>query len=723
MEGNSRRVCPKEIFKCHISIALKGCNYKSCLSTHCPNCICKNDGAGLSFQAIEKKLIHYLRLYKQGSLDISCDDYENVQCLAYPSFRELLNFKFAEVINCTYEEADLKCQRLQVLVENLDKVITKDRKIIVAALADYLAPQFYSIQNLSQRALPMNIVRAILQFGTLFYFLIDIEGFYEFPKVRTFFSSLNFTLLNPAELQKSLADPPFSMPFFDKFIENVQNTLTVNILESQSNGEDDAYFKTNKELCDILKFFHLANGFISPQAQISPKLFINESIMSETDIKKSLLMLLKGMLPRRLEAQLNSMRNSNAYNRGFNFLHYSFLFHTVDKIDILKLESYLLQDSEIENFLLAEPLNFNFFLLRNEIFLELVLRRDNLLEDSLNQLALDSNTSRLKRPLKVRFVGEPGVDEGGLTKEFFQLLTAQLFAPSFGMFEEKNSRYLWFDARSFECSINFSLAGVLLGVAFYNQVMMELPFSLALYKKLILYEGSDDMCNQLCLQDLLELEPEIYYFIINTLKEDMDNPDHGLTFVVEKDFYGEVKTYEFIPNGAKVSVTNGNKSLFVDSYLAWYFNISIEEQFKPFAKGFFSVISGKVFKMFNAQEFFAALNGSDNLDFSELKRSTQYDQGYTQDSPTIKHFWETVEDFNEGKKRTFLKFLTASPRAPLRGLGEIKMTISRNGDDVQRIPSAHTCFNHLLLPDYNCAEVLRQKLLQALDHSEGFGLI
>ena len=36
--------------------------------------------------------------------------------------------------------------------------------------------------------------------------------------------------------------------------------------------------------------------------------------------------------------------------------------------------------------------------------------------------------------IKVSFVGEPGLDMGGLTKEWFQLLIKQIFDAEYGMF-------------------------------------------------------------------------------------------------------------------------------------------------------------------------------------------------------------------------------------------------------------------------------------------------
>jgi len=65
------------------------------------------------------------------------------------------------------------------------------------------------------------------------------------------------------------------------------------------------------------------------------------------------------------------------------------------------------------------------------------------------------------------------------------------------------------------------------------------------------------------------------------------------------------------------------------------------------------------------------------------------------------------------------------------------MTITKNGPESNRLPSAHTCFNILLLPEYQVCkfnksvfnpffktkEVLEERLLKALDNSIGFGMI
>ncbi len=79
----------------------------------------------------------------------------------------------------------------------------------------------------------------------------------------------------------------------------------------------------------------------------------------------------------------------------------------------------------------------------------------------------------------------------------------------------------------------------------------------------------------------------------------------------------------------------------------------------------------------------------------------------------------------ESRKKQLLFFVTGSDRVPIKGLAHLNppFVISRMGGDGDRLPTAHTCFNHLLLPQYSSKEVLRQRLECALDNAEGFGLM
>lgn len=64
-----------------------------------------------------------------------------------------------------------------------------------------------------------------------------------------------------------------------------------------------------------------------------------------------------------------------------------------------------------------------------------------------------------------------------------------------------------------------------------------------------------------------------------------------------------------------------------------------------------------------------------------------------------------------------------SDRVPVGGLSRLKLVIARNGSDSDRLPTSHTCYNVLLLPEYTTKEKLEDRLLKAINYSKGFGMI
>ena len=131
----------------------------------------------------------------------------------------------------------------------------------------------------------------------------------------------------------------------------------------------------------------------------------------------------------------------------------------------------------------------------------LEVSRENIIDDTLNQLVY--NEQDLKKPLKVQFIGEEGVDEGGVQKEFFQLIIKQLFDPAFSMFNfDEEFNYYWINPNTIETSQNFELVGMLLGLAMYNSVILDVHFPMALYKKLV-----DHPVN---IEDLKAMNPTTY---------------------------------------------------------------------------------------------------------------------------------------------------------------------------------------------------------------------
>ena len=136
----------------------------------------------------------------------------------------------------------------------------------------------------------------------------------------------------------------------------------------------------------------------------------------------------------------------------------------------------------------------------SSLYLFLEVRRENILEDTLNKIV--NPGINFKKPLRIQFVGEPGIDEGGVRKEFFQLLIRTLFDPNFAMFNyNEKQRLYWFNGHSMEPNVNFELIGILMGLAIYNNIILDLPLPMIAYKQLLFQEPTFD--------DLIEWSPEV----------------------------------------------------------------------------------------------------------------------------------------------------------------------------------------------------------------------
>uniref|UniRef100_A0A8B9VHH6 HECT and RLD domain containing E3 ubiquitin protein ligase 4 n=1 Tax=Anas zonorhyncha TaxID=75864 RepID=A0A8B9VHH6_9AVES len=334
----------------------------------------------------------------------------------------------------------------------------------------------------------------------------------------------------------------------------------------------------------------------------------------------------------------------------------------------------------------------------------LMVRRDNIVGDAVEVLRKTKNVD-YKKPLKVIFVGEEAVDAGGVRKEFFLLIMRELLDPKYGMFRYyEESRLIWFSDKTFEDSDLFHLIGVVCGLAIYNFTIVDLHFPLALYKKLLNKKPS--------LDDLKELMPDVGRLFFENFKKTPDIHTNRMN-----------KIKELVPNGADIPVIKQNRQDFVDAYVDYIFNKSVASLFSAFHAGFHKVCGGKVLQLFQPSELQAMVIGNTNYDWKELEKNTEYKGEYWADHSTIKIFWEVFHELPLEKKKQFLLFLTGSDRIPILGMKCLKLVIQPTGGGEGYLPVAHTCFNLLDLPKYTDKETLKSKLIQAIDHYEGFSLV
>ncbi|KAF9196588.1 hypothetical protein BGZ50_009103 [Haplosporangium sp. Z 11] len=365
-------------------------------------------------------------------------------------------------------------------------------------------------------------------------------------------------------------------------------------------------------------------------------------------------------------------------------------------------------------------------------YLVLELRRAHLVEEAFEQIT--KKHADLKKPLKVAFVdvGEEGMDQGGVTKEFFQIMVEKVFDSQFGLFKElEEGRCWWFEgvldgSSHVELSkkearirlIEYELVGILVGLALYNGVILGVRFPSVVYRKLLGWEVG--------LDTFIESFPALGHGLEQMLTwSDGDVYDVFMReFEISYEHLGQVTTIPLVPDGQDIAVTNENREAYVQAYMDHYVHEHIQQEFAAFQRGFEKICGGEALKLLRPEELELLLCGNSDLDMHDLEASCLYDDGYSPSHTLIKEFWEIVhEDMTPEQHKQLLVFVTGSDRVPIRGLKDLMFVIQRNGPDSDRLPTALTCFSRLLLPEYADKQKMKERLVTAIENSTGFGLV
>jgi hypothetical protein len=145
--------------------------------------------------------------------------------------------------------------------------------------------------------------------------------------------------------------------------------------------------------------------------------------------------------------------------------------------------------------------------------------------------------------------------------------------------------------------------------------------------------------------------------------------------------------------------------------------------------GFWDVISRDLLSFVTDRELKLLICGLPEIDVKDLKSNTK-NHGLTAATPVVQWFWEGVKELGAQDLDQSVQFITGTSKVPLEGFkalqgvhGPPKFQIHRAfGEGEGRLPTAHTCFNQLDLPDYDTKEVLRERLMTAIHEGrEGFG--
>ncbi|NXD40579.1 HERC4 ligase, partial [Copsychus sechellarum] len=140
---------------------------------------------------------------------------------------------------------------------------------------------------------------------------------------------------------------------------------------------------------------------------------------------------------------------------------------------------------------------------------------------------------------------------------------------------------------------------------------------------------------------------------------------------------------------------------YVDLYVNYIFNKSVQKPFGDFMQGFLRGCPARNWKMFFPEELQVLLQGHPTFDWHLLEKNVIYG-GYEKLDRTIRNFWSVFHKLPEEKKKMFLAFLTGSDRISGYGPERFRFCIAEynsqgeNPDELS--PYVSTCQLILFLP-------------------------
>ncbi|GLD96355.1 hypothetical protein PINS_up005038 [Pythium insidiosum] len=339
----------------------------------------------------------------------------------------------------------------------------------------------------------------------------------------------------------------------------------------------------------------------------------------------------------------------------------------------------------------------------------LEIERDNLLHNSCEQL-LWATIDQLHQSLRIRFANEPGVDAGGLVREWFTLMTKEVFDDATGLFYTSgNGDSLMINPASSEASVDhlmyYQAIGRFIGRALFEGILIDAHLALPICKHIL---GIP-----ITFSDLEFVDNDLYKNL-KWLRENNGVESLALDFTVTVDQYTDKsKIVELVPNGAQIAVTDENKKEYIDLRFKWIVGTSISQQLASLAQGLFAVIPRELLSVFDHQELELLICGIPDIDVQDWRNNTIYVG--ERDEKVTNWFWNVIEEFSNEQKARLLQFTTGSARVPVQGFKALTMNDGRIcpfaiqcvSKDECLYPRAHTCFNRIDLPKYDSEKDLR----------------
>jgi HECT-domain (ubiquitin-transferase) len=336
---------------------------------------------------------------------------------------------------------------------------------------------------------------------------------------------------------------------------------------------------------------------------------------------------------------------------------------------------------------------------------KVTVRRHEVLEDAMK--ILENISINLETSLEVEYQDEVGTGLGP-TVEFYCLVSNEI--KKLKIWRNSCNFSGLFPAPLTECDPKwqeyFEFIGKFIGKAIIDGRNIDFVFSPALWKLIFMHP--------LNLIDVSSIDKSIGKAFIDMQLNPQGIEKSELTFSLPGYYNIELK-----PNGDKILVNSEN----IEEYINLAASVSLKQdaQAKALRRGLEMMMPVDALSVLHYTEIESLLCGDGSVvwDIETLKQNIIPAHGYSLNSRTFANLLTLLTQLTADEQKMFLEFATGYPRLPLGGFEKLTPKLSVVKKDVQDepdmcLPSVMTCQHYLKLPDYSSFEILKSKLLFAV---------
>ena len=321
-------------------------------------------------------------------------------------------------------------------------------------------------------------------------------------------------------------------------------------------------------------------------------------------------------------------------------------------------------------------------------FKKVEIDRSKLVADSFRNFKKLGAQDLVQR-IRIEYVGEEGIDSGGLTKDWLLELSRGLLDSKLGLFRELEGGTFEVDSASGQKNADhlswFRFVGKLLGKAIFDRQVVDMRLSEIIYLHMLQMPVS--------LEDLERQDPGY----AKSLLWMRDNDITGIlfeSFSVEVGEGDDMEVVDLKEDGRDVDVTEENKEEYIELMVAWRTEFAVRRQLDALLQGFHLLVPEEALGEFSLAEFNVLLNGKPDVDVDELRAFVVFQGGYDVNSQEVLWLWQALRAGTPEFRAKFLRFVTGTSKAPVDGF-EPPLNITKSDLPDDALPKAHTCFNQV----------------------------